>query len=46
MGSSFSGKRRSGDLHPPAAELVGFRKLVARAMSACPVLRGEKAEGR
>ena len=27
MGSSFSGKMRSGDLHPPAAELVGFRML-------------------
>jgi len=27
MGSSFSGKLRSGDLHPPAADLVGFRML-------------------
>lgn len=27
MGSSFSGKLKSGDLHPPAAELVGFRML-------------------
>jgi uncharacterized protein (TIGR00369 family) len=27
MESSFSGKLRSGDLHPPAAELVGFRML-------------------
>ena len=27
MGSSFSGRLRSGDLHPPAADLVGFRML-------------------
>ncbi|HBG72114.1 MAG TPA: PaaI family thioesterase [Deltaproteobacteria bacterium] len=27
MGSSFSGKLRSGVIHPPAAELVGFRMV-------------------
>ena len=27
MGSSFSEKLRSGNIHPPAAELVGFRML-------------------
>ena len=27
MGSSFSEKLRSGDIHPPAAELVGFRMV-------------------
>jgi len=27
MGSSFSGKLKNGNIHPPAAELVGFRML-------------------
>ena len=27
MGSSFSENLRSGDIHPPAADLVGFRML-------------------
>ena len=27
MGSSFSGKLRSGNIHPPAADLVGFRMV-------------------
>jgi hypothetical protein len=46
MEGSFPDRLKSGEVTPPAAELVGFRKLVARAMSACSVLRGEAAKGR